>query len=225
VILPGWDSIAALTKTHRFFEIGGIVCLGLLVLFEAFTYVYGRRLEVLSATAQKQILDDALGRQSDQLKSEYGHEMEVIRGQADSLAKELSAKKQLEEEAERVRRTPPKIMVGLEPVGKGKVNISFVSQNLIPFEYRYDICTKDSVIVAGVPLAMSKVYPRTDHATFSIPVDIQLDRVKDNYLEFHFRFQSLSYDELHLAGHAGQITVKYLISPDGISLQPISHGP
>jgi hypothetical protein len=175
-----------------------------------------------STAAQKQILDDALGRQSDQLKSEYGREMEVIRGQADSLAKELSAKKQLEEEAERVRRTPPKIAVGLTPAGKGKVNITVVSQNLIPFEYRYDICTKDNVIVAGYPTAMSKVYPRADHATVSVPVDIQLDRVKDNYLEFHFAFKSLSYDELHLAGHAGQITLKYLISSDGISLQPIS---
>jgi hypothetical protein len=221
VILPEWDSIVAVAKIHRFFEIGGIVCLGLLVLFEAFAYRYGRRLEVLSAAAQKQILDEALGRQSDQLKSEYGREMEVIRGQADSLAKELSAKKQLEEEAERVRRTPPKIAGGLTPVGKGKVNITVVSQNLIPFEYRYDICTKDNVIVAGYPTAMSKVYPRADHATVSVPADIQLDRVKDNYLEFHFTFKSLSFDELHLAGHAGQITVKYLISPDGISLQPI----
>ena len=222
MIFPGWDSIAAVAKIHRFFEIGEIVCLGLLVLFEAFTYVYGRRLEVLSAAAQKQILDEALGRQSDQLKSEYDHEMDVIRGQSDSLARELSTKKQLEEEVERVRRTPPIIAVGLAPVGKGKVNISFVSQNLIPFEYRYDICTKDGVAVAGIPMTMSKVYPRADHAIFSVPVELQLDRIKDNYLEFHFIFKSLSYDELHLAGHAGQITLKYLISPDGISLQAVS---
>jgi hypothetical protein len=146
-------------------------------------------------------------RRSEAATKEISEKLDQILNQ---MNEEHSAKKQLEEEAERVRRTPPKIAVGLTPAGKGKVNITVVSQNLIPFEYLYDICTKDNVVVARYPMAMSKVYPRADHATVSVPVDIQLDRVKDNYLEFHFMFKSLSFDELHLAGHAGQITVKIL---------------
>jgi hypothetical protein len=88
-------------------------------------------------------------------------------------------------------------------------------------EGRYAICTKENVLVAGIPMGMSKVYPHVGQATFSVPVDIQLDRIKDNYLELRFSFMSLSYEELHLAGHAGQITLKYTIASDGISLQPI----
>jgi hypothetical protein len=78
LVLPGWDSIETVGKIHRFFEICGIVCLGLLVLFEAFAYAYGHRLETLSAAAQHQVLEEARGRQHDQLKSEYGREMEVL---------------------------------------------------------------------------------------------------------------------------------------------------
>jgi hypothetical protein len=221
MILPGWDSLETVAKVHRFFEIGGIVCLGLLVLFEAFAYVYGHRLETLSAAAQQQRLKEALDRQNDQLKSQYGQEMDTLKSRADSLTQDLSVKKQAEQEAERIRRTPPKIIAGLVPVTKGKVIVSIVSQNLIPFQYRYTICTKNNLVVAGFPMGMSKVYPREGQASFSFPTDIQLDRVQDGYLEFRFTFMSLSYEELHLPGHAGEIVVKYKLGPDEVSLQQI----
>jgi hypothetical protein len=222
MILPGWDSIDTVTKVHRFFEVGGIVCLGLLVLFEAFAYVYGHRLETLSSAAQQQKLDEALGRQNDQLTSKYGREMDTLKSQADTLSQELSVKKQAELEAERIRRTPPKIIVGLKPVTKGKVIVSIVSQNLIPFQYRYMISTKNDLLVAPFPMGMSKAYPREGQASFSFPTDIQVDRVQDGYLELRFTFMSLSYEELHLPGHAGEIIVKYQLGPDGVSLQQIN---
>ena len=221
MILPGLDPIETVAKIHRFFEIGGIVCLALLVLFEALAYVYGHRLETLSAAAQQQKLNEALGQQSDQLKSQYGQEMDALKSQADSLAQELAVKKQAEQEAEQIRRTPPKIMAALLPAGKGKVIVSMVSQNLIPFQYRYTICTKNNVVVAGIPMGMTKVYPREGQATFSVPTDIQLDRLQDGYLELRFVFTSLSYEELNLPGHAGQIVAKYILGLDGVSLRQI----
>ena len=51
-ILPGWDSIDAVGKWLRGFEIAGFIALGLLLLFEVLSYIYGNRKDVLSAQQQ-----------------------------------------------------------------------------------------------------------------------------------------------------------------------------
>jgi hypothetical protein len=55
--LPGWDSLTTTTTIHRFFEVGGIVVLAVLVCFEAVAYVYGHHktsLEEASSQANRQ---------------------------------------------------------------------------------------------------------------------------------------------------------------------------
>lgn len=52
--LPGWNNLDAATSIHRFFEVGGIVVLGLLVIFEALAYIYGHRRETLGDEVRKQ---------------------------------------------------------------------------------------------------------------------------------------------------------------------------
>jgi hypothetical protein len=55
--LPGWDSLTVTTAIYRFFEVGGIVVLAMLVVFEAVAYVYGHHktsLEEASAHASRQ---------------------------------------------------------------------------------------------------------------------------------------------------------------------------
>lgn len=49
--LPGWDSLAAVTKIHHSLEIAGIVFLGLLVLSESFAYAYSNRKDALNEAA------------------------------------------------------------------------------------------------------------------------------------------------------------------------------
>jgi hypothetical protein len=49
VMLPGWNSIESVTRWHRGFEIAGFIALGLLLLFEVLTYVYGNRKDALIA--------------------------------------------------------------------------------------------------------------------------------------------------------------------------------
>jgi hypothetical protein len=49
---PGWNSFESVSRVHRFFEISGIVCLGLLVLTEIFAYLYGHRKDDLAQTLQ-----------------------------------------------------------------------------------------------------------------------------------------------------------------------------
>jgi hypothetical protein len=106
-------------------------------------------------------------------------------------------------------------------VYKGKVNLQIKSNNLIPFEYRYFIATEENIVVAGLPLSMAKVYPDKDHDLFFLPIDLQLERVKNYCLELRFIFQSLSNEELHLPGHEGEIIRKYRIGADGTSLTQI----
>jgi hypothetical protein len=52
VTLPGWNSIESVTRWHRGFEIAGFIALGLLLLFEVLTYIYGNRKDVLAAVQQ-----------------------------------------------------------------------------------------------------------------------------------------------------------------------------
>lgn len=50
---PGWSNLEQTTNIHRFFEIGGIAVLGILVLFEAVAYIYGHRKETLTELAHQ----------------------------------------------------------------------------------------------------------------------------------------------------------------------------
>jgi thiosulfate reductase cytochrome b subunit len=52
--LPGWNDLESVARVHRFFEIGGIVVLGTLVIFEIIAYVYGHRKETLIELIQQQ---------------------------------------------------------------------------------------------------------------------------------------------------------------------------
>lgn len=51
ISLPGWDSLEAVTSIHHWLELAGIGFLALLVIAEAFAYVYGNRRDVLVALA------------------------------------------------------------------------------------------------------------------------------------------------------------------------------
>ena len=104
MILPGWDSVEAVTRIHRFFEVGGIVCLGLLVVFEAFSYLYGHRRDVLAEAAQgehiRQALDESR-KEAARLKSEYELQMGILKSDTDTArttqqetAKELAILKE-----------------------------------------------------------------------------------------------------------------------------------
>ncbi len=52
-ILPGWDSLDAVVRWHRLFEITGFVALGLLLLFEVLAYAYGNRKDQLTSASQE----------------------------------------------------------------------------------------------------------------------------------------------------------------------------
>jgi hypothetical protein len=45
--LPGWNSVSTASRLHDFFELAGIVLLGLLVIAEGFAFAYGHRKDYL----------------------------------------------------------------------------------------------------------------------------------------------------------------------------------
>lgn len=151
--------------------------------------------------------------------------LDEIQKGVSNITGELNAQREEQEEKERIRRTAPKLDAYLEVQGKGKVNLEIKSRNLIPFEYRYVVVTEKNLVVAPLPITMSKVYPDKDHDLFFLPISLQLDRIKDHYLELRFTFESLSFDQFHLPGHEGEIIKKYRIGPNGNSLTPISSSP
>jgi hypothetical protein len=147
--------------------------------------------------------------------------LDEIQTGVSSIRGELETKKHQEEDAERVRRTAPIIDAYLQPVN-GKIYLYMKSKNLIPYEFRYFIVNSSNTILGGFPIAMQAIYPKADDdLKYIVKDDIDLKAVPDHYVELRFLFQSLSYDELQLPGHAGEIIRKYKISSDGTSLELI----
>lgn len=128
--------------------------------------------------------------------------------------------------AEERRRTPPKLDAYLTPVGAGRVRVTIVSENLIPFEFRYVIVTKpknptgNGEIVAPFALGMAKIYPNQDRKVFSEDVEINNEKVQGSYLELRFVWRSLVADELNLPGHTGEIVRKYKVANNYAELVP-----
>jgi cell division protein FtsL len=77
--LPGWDSLAAVTKYHNFAELIGIVILGLLVAAEVITYKYNGRRDFLAEKAK--------------IAADQSHEEEMARLRRETAALTATAEK------------------------------------------------------------------------------------------------------------------------------------
>jgi hypothetical protein len=196
---------------HRL-EFLAIVFFVILVVAEALAFAYERKVRILAKARE---------REKDEQILHLSQNLQESRAATDSIKQELDAKKKAEEEAERIRRTAPILTAYLAPVRKGKVRVYVKSENLIPFEYRYVIATENNVLVSGLPLSMSRAFPKAGNALFYNEADIQLDRVRNSYLELRYTFSSLSFEELRLPGHQGTIVQKYKLGTDQASLEPI----
>jgi hypothetical protein len=150
---------------------------------------------------------------------------EIQKGMSD-IKTGLAKKEEQEAETERIRHTAPIIEVGLTSVPEpGKVMVYFESKNLVPFEYRYVVTTEDNLVVSGIPLGFTKAYPKSGPkgSGFYSVDQLQWERIKNNYLEIRFTFQSMSYEDLRLPGHSATIIRKYKIGSDG-ALIPLDNG-
>jgi len=144
--------------------------------------------------------------------------LDEIRHGVSSIENKLAETEKEKDEAEKKRRTAPLIAPRLLPISPGKVALCVQSSNLIPYQYQYFIVGSTDTVLGGFQVQMDAVYPTPEVPVFCTTKDINLSSITDHYIELRFRFKSMSYDELHLPGHGGQIVVGYDISPDGTSL-------
>lgn len=142
-----------------------------------------------------------------------------------SIEKDLAETKRKEYEAEKKRRTAPIVKVNLVPKMPGKVDVCIISDNLIPFQYRFIVTATSHSVLGGFSPNMETFYPTADVPLVCITKDIDLKSIPDHTLVVSFVFKSLSYDELHLPGHGGQAELRYAISDDGSSLTLLSNKP
>jgi hypothetical protein len=107
LILPGWNSVEAAAKWHRGFEIAGFVALGLLLLFEVLSYVYGNRKDVLLLAQQSSIA----GEERKQQEARDKNSSDNVAAANAAAQKATDAQKRAEEKAAELeaRLTPRKL--------------------------------------------------------------------------------------------------------------------
>ncbi len=142
--------------------------------------------------------------------------------------RQLAAERRQKEQTELLKRTSPSFDTFLRIDQNGNLLIMFDCHNLVPFEFRPVIAFPDNKIVPNqdgsqsVLMEMMKIYPSEGNTLFNSSTAINASTLAGKEIELRVRFQSLSYEELKLPSHSGEIVKKYRISSDGTALEPHS---
>jgi len=170
-LLPGWNSASSVAAYHKFFEVAGIVCLAILVIFEALAYVYGHRKDDLldAAQAAKEAQARALATQHDTQISAFGAQLSDAQKSAQEF-KERSARaeekfNELEQQQREVQKrveartiSPQqraKLISAFEPLAGSTLRFFRYSGNGEALEYANMI--GEALTAAGIHLAISQV--------------------------------------------------------------------
>ena len=129
--------------------------------------------------------------------------------------RQLAAERQEKNQAEVLRQTPPDIEPSLRIDQNGNLLVMMSCRNFVPFEFKFFITGLDNNVLSGsdggqsVMLTMAKVYPSPATTLFHYETIIRAASHAGEEIKLDFYFQSLSYDELRLPGHKGEIIRKY----------------
>jgi hypothetical protein len=147
------------------------------------------------------------------------NDLSTAKTRLDTVNRDLAARRKAEEAAEQIRRTPPNIDVHLASSAvKEKLTLYINCGNLVPFEFRAIVVTENNIIVTGLPLGMTKVFPKKGRQLFNDVLDLHIDQVRDGFLELQVDYASLSAEDLRLQGLKGKIVKRYHIEKDGVTL-------
>jgi hypothetical protein len=91
---------------------------------------------------------------------------------------------------ERRKLTPPAMTVKAVLESPTLVKLAIISDNLIPFECQWLICTAGNQVVGPVPLEWTKILPSKGRRLFLADDHIQPNKVRDGHLEIRFSFRS-----------------------------------
>ncbi len=117
------------------------------------------------------------------------------------------------------RDTPPEFDVFLarsEP--SSRIVIVIDTKNMIPFEARWTVLTKNNMLVSGLLLETPEIRPTKPGERISWPVNIHDAKVVDDYLELNFSFQSVYFEIEGRPDHLkGEITKSFTYKNGRIS--------
>jgi len=90
------------------------------------------------------------------------------------------------------KRTRPEMEVAIVPGQKnGDFFVLIKPHNNIPFEERWVIVTLNNAIISGIPLGWVKIVPHAECPYFLEKADMNLSKVRDNYIELRFDYRSI----------------------------------
>ncbi len=142
----------------------------------------------------------------------------LLAGFAGFLA--VIASNRAEKLKDELKRTPPQLEVTLGFFQDGKLHVVIDSHNRVPFEFQWKIVTKNNIIISGIPLDWTKVYPSKAPQRFNQVANFDPHKVVDNYIELRFDYRSIYTDELGLPGLSGTLTRAYRLDLGRKQIEP-----
>ena len=93
-------------------------------------------------------------------------------------------------------------------------------RNKVPFEYDWKIVTRNDIIVSDIHLEWGKIVPDRTPRLIE-PVDLDTNKVMDNYIELRFDYRSIYAHELPDANLSGKLRRAYKLTPDSKHCIPV----
>ena len=112
------------------------------------------------------------------------------------------------------RQSKPDVAVDLavEPNGKGRILIQPLNE--VPFECDWCVVTLHNEIISAIGLEWPRIHPRKDMPVFGYEEHLNLQKVKNGYVELRFTYRSVHAPEFPKLQLSGKIFRRYKLSSD-----------
>ena len=104
--------------------------------------------------------------------------------------------RQIDAAAEQWRATPPVLDASFKLSSPNEELVVITTETDVPLECTWVVVTKNDTVVSGIMTESSELHPRAVPGPYRARVDIQPERILDNYLELRLRCESVFYEEL-----------------------------
>ena len=145
-----------------------------------------------------------------------------LSGIAGLAAKLADKRKRALEDAH--KRTSPEIEVSIKTSSTtGQLLVVIEPRNKVPFECQWKVVTRDNVVVSGIPLDWTKVYPDNQTPVLTQRADLDVNRIVDDHVELRFDYRSVYAAELLNASLSGRLIRTYKLTPDKKYCIPVNN--
>lgn len=128
----------------------------------------------------------------------------------------------LKEQVEVQRKhTAPALLSDVALVGGNKVKIIISAENDIPVLAKWLFVTKNNQVISGIMMESVRLHPTKASAKWNHTQELQLDRIKDGYVEFRLDYESVYSPELGGPPNlSGKIVRAYQLANDSLRAIP-----